>query len=237
MLINTKIKGKILLKSGMHIGGMDDGVKIGGIDSPVIKNPLSKEPYIPGSSLKGKMRFLLEHRYGVAENNGGNIPKYDEQNNLIPVVFGHTQHDSYETFPTRIIVRDSNIIGAILNYNINKPENEKMIGKEKAHKMMMTLFSENKPEVAINRKSGTVISPRFMERVPAGVVFEFEIILRSFDQNEKEKHLNLIIEGLQLVENDALGGMSSRGSGRIKFYDLKIDNKAIDFENYPEKGV
>ena len=56
-----KVSGKILLLSGLHIGGSDAGVKIGGIDTPVIKNPLSGLPYIPGSSLKGKMRFLLEH--------------------------------------------------------------------------------------------------------------------------------------------------------------------------------
>lgn len=61
MIKTHKIEGKILLLSGLHIGGSDAGVKIGGIDTPIIKNPISGLPYIPGSSLKGKIRFLLEH--------------------------------------------------------------------------------------------------------------------------------------------------------------------------------
>ena len=63
MLTTNIITGKILLKSGLHIGGNKDTMQIGGIDNPVIKNPLTNMPYIPGSSLKGKMRFLLEHYY------------------------------------------------------------------------------------------------------------------------------------------------------------------------------
>ena len=54
------LKGQIELLSGLHIGGGDDTMKIGGIDNQVIKQINSKEPYIPGSSLKGKMRSLLE---------------------------------------------------------------------------------------------------------------------------------------------------------------------------------
>ena len=54
------IKGKIVLKTGLHIGAGSDEIHIGGIDTPVVKDPLKGWPYIPGSSLKGKIRTLLE---------------------------------------------------------------------------------------------------------------------------------------------------------------------------------
>mgnify|MGYP000397907494 CR=1 FL=1 len=68
---NVFIKGKIHLKTGLHIGGLKEGVEIGGCDNPVIygwtrhNNELRKVPIIPGSSLKGKIRSLLEVKYGA----------------------------------------------------------------------------------------------------------------------------------------------------------------------------
>ena len=50
----SKIEFKIKLLTGLHIGCSNDEFDIGGADSNVIKNPLTHEPYIPGSSLKGK---------------------------------------------------------------------------------------------------------------------------------------------------------------------------------------
>jgi CRISPR-associated protein Csm3 len=58
------IKGKLICKTGMHIGGSTEGFEIGGVDNPVIKDPLTDQPYIPGSSLKGKLRHLLEWAQG-----------------------------------------------------------------------------------------------------------------------------------------------------------------------------
>jgi len=53
---------KILIKviTGLHIGVGNDKPEIGGIDNQFIKDPVSKLPYIPGSTLKGKIRSLLE---------------------------------------------------------------------------------------------------------------------------------------------------------------------------------
>lgn len=76
-----KLSSKLVVKTGLHIGGADDTMKIGGVDSPVIKREIKwnkdkkridyidgefiSEPYIPGSSLKGKIRSLLEHYFGL----------------------------------------------------------------------------------------------------------------------------------------------------------------------------
>ena len=54
------ITGKIICETGLHIGGTQEGVEIGGVDLIVIRDPRTNWPYIPGSSLKGKVRHLLE---------------------------------------------------------------------------------------------------------------------------------------------------------------------------------
>lgn len=53
------IKCKIRVVTGLHIGGSDVFSFIGAVDSPVITDPLTQKPIIPGSSLKGKIRTLL----------------------------------------------------------------------------------------------------------------------------------------------------------------------------------
>ena len=234
MLQQNIIKGKILLKSGLHIGGSDAGVKIGGIDSPVIKNPISDEPYIPGSSLKGKIRFLLEHKENIAHLNKGDVPKYEKgKNELIPTIFGNTtdrNHEDNPEFPTRIIVRDANVIGAIKDFNDADFEQNEIVDKNESKALMQSVFSEEKTEVVIDRLTGSVSGhggPRQIERVPAGTVFEFEIVLRVFKEGEQEKQIEILKQGLKLLENDALGGFGSRGSGRIKFFDLTLDGEGF----------
>ena len=59
-----KIEGIIAVKTGLHIGGDDSFSVIGAIDSPVVRDPLTREPIIPGSTLKGKMRSLLAREMG-----------------------------------------------------------------------------------------------------------------------------------------------------------------------------
>lgn len=226
MLKNTIIKGYILLKSGLHIGGSEAGIHIGGIDNPVIKNPVTNLPYIPGSSLKGKMRFLLEHYKGLVDQNGrGDIPAYTPSNQVAKM-FGHLNHNDYpDSLPTRVVFRDSHLVGIVENSLIDSTSlkssniNRKLDDiKEK----LGTDFVEAKTEVKIDRRSGTALRGglRTIERVPAGVVFEFEICLKEFTDEDKDD-LSLILKGLNLLQNDALGGSGSRGSGRIQFFGVK----------------
>ncbi|KAF5430047.1 CRISPR-associated protein Csm3 [Candidatus Methanomarinus sp.] len=57
---NLVITGKILCETGLHIGGVSESIEIGGLENIVIRDPKTGLPFIPGSSLKGKMRSLLE---------------------------------------------------------------------------------------------------------------------------------------------------------------------------------
>jgi CRISPR-associated protein Csm3 len=64
----SEISGEIEIVTGLHIGAGDLEMRIGGVDNAVIRNPGTGEPYIPGSSLKGKIRSLLEWRSGAVQS-------------------------------------------------------------------------------------------------------------------------------------------------------------------------
>ncbi len=257
MLRSLVISGKIMLLSGLHIGGSDAGIKIGGIDNPVIKNPINNMPYIPGSSLKGKMRFLLESYYGLEtkefdkneekwkktgmpsklDTKPSGSPDWCGDINQIAVLFGSLPIDSSDEkmYPTRLIFRDSNIIGAFMGI-----EEEITTDISEIIDRMSARFVEGKFEVAINRLTGTAQSGalRQIERVPAGTVFDVQIILRQFMEEDHKlieengyNHITVLKKGLKLLENDALGGYGSRGSGRIKFLDLKLGDEDLDLNS------
>jgi len=97
---------------------------------------------------------------------------------------------------------------------------------------MLSTFVEAKTEVAINRITGTAQGGalRTIERVPAGVVFDLHIVLKNYEKSD-EDNLEIIKKGLKLLENDALGGSGSRGSGRIEFFDLQVDGASIDLKS------
>ncbi len=213
--------GKITLKSGLHIGSGDMEMKIGGADNPVIKHPHTQEPYIPGSSLKGKVRSLLEMRSGLIGCTDGkplDIATYkDEDKKLnddekkecenILKLFGagasETEaKEAEEIGPTRVAFADC-------------PLDEKWKAKAEADFLP---FIEVKSENTINRIKGTALNPRFTERVPAETEFAFCITLKqTADASENEALEKLLLEGLKLLQTDALGGNGSRGYGRIRF--------------------
>src|SRR3954466_605338 len=66
-----KLIGKLLLEgdltceTGLHIGAGKGSLEIGGADNPVVKDAFGR-PYIPGSSVRGRIRALLEQSTGMA---------------------------------------------------------------------------------------------------------------------------------------------------------------------------
>ncbi len=218
----SEIKGKIILKSGLHIGAGDMEMHIGGTDNPVIKHPHTLEPYIPGSSLKGKVRALLELRSGLMTKTGGSPLSAKELKNLseeqkpecekILKIFGASGADADEMAelgPTRVSFAD-----CPLNGDWKRRVNEKRLP-----------WTEVKSENSIDRISGTAKHPRFTERVPADTEFDFSVTLKQFEG--EEDLLDYLLGGLKLLEMDALGGNGSRGYGRIafEFEDEQIGNK------------
>lgn len=199
------VRTTLNLLSGLHIGGSGDNVEIGGIDNPVIRCATKDwQPYIPGSSLEGKMRCLLEQIYGSSEV-GGN----DKINNL----FGFAKDNK----PSKIIVRDAYLT-----------EESAQLLKQNSDNLDAP-YTEGKWENVIDRIKGTAEHPRQTERVPAGVSFGVEFIINVWDDDDENKLMTLLKEGIKALENDYLGGSGSRGYGQVKFGELDI--KDIVFDN------
>lgn len=197
-----KINTSITLITGLHIGGNSENVEIGGIDTPVIKLASKGDvPYIPGSSLKGKMRCLLEQTEGAS-----NVGLNKDINNL----FGITKNDSIgikDNRPSKLIVRDAILTEDSKSYllgcdNLDMP------------------YTENKYENTIDRVTAKA-NPRNMERVPAGAEFNAEFIINVWDNDDENELIAMFEKGIRLLENDYLGGSGSRGYGQIKFGEMK----------------
>jgi len=218
------ISGTITAKTGLHIGGSSVGMAIGGADATVVRNPLTNEPYIPGSSLKGKMRSFIEKVEGkFSKDNMGDIkkaPYVDDPNDPICKIFGTMpeQMKGKEQPTSRLIVRDC---------EMNK-ESVSSLSKSKDTDMP---FTEVKTEVVIDRITSAAV-PRQLERVPAGAVFNMRLILNVYDNDDLNELLNKVFESLALVQNDYLGGKGTRGSGEVKIDidTLKYKDKAA-YEN------
>ncbi len=215
LLSKTIITGTITLETGLHIGGSKSSLDIGGLDSPVIKNPLGI-PYIPGSSLKGKLRSLLAAKNNINKNE-------DEHDDIksIKQLFGYAgknKKGDEAAVPgelTRLIVRDA---------MLDKEEFKKAFTDKDA--ILETEFTQEKAENKIQRKSGKAEHPRFIERVPAGAVFNFELVLNNYEEDKTEDFLNLIKQGFNLLDDDYIGGSGTRGYGKVKI-DSNIDNPEI----------
>ncbi|MEM6807383.1 MAG: type III-A CRISPR-associated RAMP protein Csm3 [Bacteroidota bacterium] len=216
---NILIKGKIDCITGLHIGGSQDKMEIGGVDSPVVRDPITNYPYIPGSSLKGRMRALLEYCLDAVEDNGkpsedkrilslfGTSADYEtkqasENKNKLPKDFEHPG-------PTPLIVRDS------------KPDEQTI--EEWKNLDSDLLYTEFKAENTIDRISSEA-TPRFIERIAAGSSFHFEMVYTVYDQKKEKSYFDIVNEdlenlltGLRLLEDNSLGKSGSRGYGKIRF--------------------
>jgi CRISPR-associated protein Csm3 len=208
------IEGTIEVITGLHIGGSTTMIEIGGKDNPVIKNPITKEPYIPGSSLKGKMRALLEWKLGKLNTDPdsrdyGEVHKWCKQKNCpICLIFGTSDEDA-GLGPTRLVIRDAVI-----------DEKYKERQRQKNAAWTALDLTEDKYENTINRITARA-NPRNFERVIQGAEFSFKMSYRVFENGDSgktdESLFDHVLQGMRLIEKDAIGGAGSRGCGQIKF--------------------
>mgnify|MGYP000700475348 FL=1 len=206
------LEATLILETGLHIGGGDSEIHIGGIDNEVIKHPVSGEPYIPGSSLKGKIRSLLEWKSGAVQEAPLGKKEYDNAQSeqqaaaikQILQLFGISGDTADESFQkeighTRVSFWDC-------------PLNRDYVKRLDSDNLPLT---EAKSENRINRIAGTA-DPRQTERVPAGARFDFKLTIKEFDGDDKAL-FDTLLQGLKLLEWDSLGGNGSRGYGKVAF--------------------
>ncbi len=227
---NKELYGKIVIKgiihtlTGLHIGGSKETLEIGTVDSPVIRDPVTREPYIPGSSIKGKMRSLLE-RYKAGKNEdffsknvgNANIHACDTKeaafNCEVCRVFGSTGGKEGSNFPSRIRVRDA-YFTLYTKRHLENAETD-------------FLFSEVKYENVLDRITAAA-NPRQIERVPRGSDFSFEIVYDVEELDHIKVDINNIVMLMNLIEDDYIGGHGSRGYGKVKFYITECIAKKIE---------
>ena len=223
---NFILRGKFECLTGLHIGGSKEKLDIGGVDSPVIRNPKDRMPYVPGSSLKGKLRSLLEYGLGVVpigkNEKGKDITGNVSSDAKIVRIFGIGANekdpdsddfikDLRDIGPSRLVVRDSH------------PDKHTQAWWDKLDTELQ--FTEIKSENGINRITSAA-NPRFIERVAAGSRFEFEMVYSVFKIAESDEaaleaanaDLDNLRMALLMLEHNFIGKSGSRGYGRIQFH-------------------
>lgn len=204
------LRGTIELLSGTRIGGSDDVLQIGGTDLTCIKDPATGKPYIPGSSLKGRMRSCLEKHHG--KTNGREPCGCARDDCPVCRVFGPHKQTQHRLGPTRIIVRDAPLISG-------------------------EFAIENKTESVNRRDTGAAEHPRTVERVTPGAKFALEIAMQEYDSdadfkykdaddNEVSAHRALwevVMHALDLLEQTGIGAGTGKGYGKVS-----IETKPIE---------
>lgn len=241
-----RLLGKLILAgdlhcdTGLHIGAGKGSLEIGGADNPVVKDAFGL-PYVPGSSLRGRIRSLLENALGLAtpaelvylskrKGQEVRIHQSDRPDDEICLLFGRNPGrmermdgetiESRTASPARLTVYDAPLdpdsITAQMRENLDDE------------------ITEVKSENAIDRITSQA-NPRTLERVPAGARFRVRMVLDILCEEDKALAARLV-EGLRLLEDDALGGGGSRGSGRVRFSGLKLTwrNRSFYASGSPE---
>lgn len=218
------LEGTLELLSGLRIGASEGEIRIGGVDNQVIRNPINNQPYIPGSSLKGKVRSLLEWRSGAVKSEPLGIrdlsarhPEVRPILQLFGVGGGDQLSDEQarDLGPTRLAFWDA----ALQADWVRQIEGDNL------------LLTEIKTENRIDRIKGVAEHPRQTERVPAGSRFDFRLSIKVLDIDGGGAALRqTLLAGLRLLELDSLGGSGSRGYGKIKLRELKLDGANVQAE-------
>lgn len=203
--------------TGLHVGGAKESMAIGGSDNPVVRDPLTGQPYIPGSSIKGKMRSLLERVHGLEQNWAIQRPRVfihvctrpeDYASCIHCQLFGAPAPTDRWFCQTRLRVPD-------LFLGVATEESLRAAGTDLP-------YTELKSEAAIDRITSAAV-PRSIERVPAGARFgPSQIGLLLYEGDDMRRYLEYLVQGHELLEADFLGGAGARGSGRVRFHDFTV---------------
>jgi CRISPR-associated protein Csm3 len=227
------LEGELICETGLHIGAGKGSLEIGGADNPVVKDAFGV-PYIPGSSLRGRLRSLLEQTSGAAvpselvylskrKGQEVRIHQSDRPDDEICILFGRNAGrmekvtgeaiESSSATPARLAVYDAPLVVDSIT-----PQMRENLDDE---------LTEVKSENAVDRITSQA-NPRTLERVPAGAKFSVRFVLDVLCSEDKPL-LARVAESLRLLEDDALGGGGSRGSGRVKFGAIKLLWRSKDY--------
>ena len=221
LLGKIELSGALACLTGMHIGASKENMEIGALDAPVVRDPVSLEPYVPGSSLKGKLRSLLEKSdVNLSPNRpgGSGVMRHEcdgaGEASSCPVcrIFGSTGSNGGDNFPSRLKVRDLKLVNREVLEHIETG----------------LLYTEWKFENSIDRVTSAA-NPRNIERVPRGARFAFSMVYDVEETGRLRTDLENLQLAVRLLEDDHLGGHGSRGYGQVKLDFEVIEAGKLDF--------
>ncbi len=259
LLGKFRMTGILAIKTGLHIGGGGENLSIGGLDKAVARDPLTKEPYLPGSSIKGKLRSILERFYNEPLNRstytGGMYLYRHECDSADPWLLtegSNELHVGANECPVCRIFGATGKSDALipgdkgwkkekgLNYPARLIIRDSHLLTESANKLKQIdtglYMTEWKFENGLDRVTAAA-NPRQVERIPAGSKFGFELIYTVEDEQQAVEDLKSIAIAISILEDDALGGHGSRGYGKVEFETLKLYYRGIDqYRNLTAEG-
>jgi len=221
------LDGELICETGLHIGAGKGSLDLGGADNPVVKDAFGR-PYVPGSSIRGKIRSLLEHAAGavspsdlvfLSRRRGQEVRIHQSDNpaDEICLLFGRNpgrmdrasgDHiDVSHATPARLTVYDAPLDLDSITQQMRENLDDEL--------------TEVKSENAIDRITCQA-NARTLERVPAGAKFKVRIVLDVLCAEDREL-VGKLVEGLRLLEDDSLGGGGSRGNGRVRFANWTVN--------------
>lgn len=198
MYAKIEITGVLEVCTGMHIGGSSQFAAIGAVDSPVIRDTFSDMPMIPGSSLKGKLRSLVAKQYN---QQGVRVAVPDDDDVRITRLFGSAKMKNR----SRLLFTDM---------MLDNMDELKRAGLQSA--------TEVKFENSINRLTA-VANPRQIERVVRGSKYHLQLVYDVEEEADVEEDMQMLADGIRLLQFDYLGGSGSRGYGKVKISDLEAE--------------
>ena len=227
------IEGEMHCETGLHVGAGKGSLEIGGADNPVVKDAHGR-PYVPGSTLRGRIRALLEQATGmtvpselvfISKRKGQEvrIHQSDRPDDEVCILFGRSPGrmekvgggdiDSAHATPARLSVFDAPLVADSITAQMRENLDDEL--------------TEVKSENAIDRITSQA-NPRTLERVPAGARFQVRMVLDILCPEDSVLP-GLLLQGMRLLEDDTLGGGGSRGSGRVRFANLRLTWRDRDY--------
>ena len=208
------LSGTLRTLTGLHIGARSGSVNPRGIDAPIVREPFRRTnnggqdsrlfPYIPGSSLRGKLRMLLVRvlKKPVQEviRAGGKpirLHSCQEEGCQVCRLFGRVPVNTEDgagqpSLPSAVHLTDLRLTS------------------EARQRLTREIKSENTTD-RITRAA----NPRVIERVPRGTTFDFSLTYYVRDLDTMAEDVNNLLMTLSLLQDDSLGGHGSRGYGQV----------------------
>ena len=244
------VTAELKVLTGLRIGAATSALEIGGLDNPVLRDPLTRAPYVPGSSLKGKLRSLLTKIHNLELHQLGRVGLHwckspgDYATCLVCATFGQFpsgpgRGEEYSSFvtPARLAVRDARLLPRL---EIHEPSGMRQASWDNPEIETDLPYTEVKTEVALDVITAAS-NPRQMERVPPGAIFESELLFTVYrsddgtiDPEMEKKRLREVLAAMRMLEDDYLGSSGTRGYGKVKFQRVQVYWRPVEYYRDPK---